>query len=209
MKIVSLLVVSFFVGCSMSYAEIYPSDWKPFVSAEGGVTTMSDSMENGSAVEVRGGTANDEWQISYGYLRQEGDTKDTLLPATLTLHTLNLGIYREFITSYGFSAKLGVNGGYTVPNLDSNASETLDNGFSGVFNGGLDYALTPSLSLGLKASYFVFKTDSHRTTRTSETDTVFNSGVPVGTVEIENESHQDNSLNLNSLVLTAGVTYRF
>ena len=217
MKKVSLLAL-LLSGCvGQAFAEIprsygypvTPTKWSPYVEASGGISALSDNLKTGSALEVRGGAYNDRYKLSYGYLRQEGDTEKNLLPATLTLHTLNLGIERVLPLPMGFKATLGAFGGVTVPNFESNAQETASNGLSGVFSGGLDYQVTPSLSLGLKTSYFVFRTDSHRTVRTTETETVFQGGVPIGSVEVENEVSSQNSLNFNSLMVTAGLVYKF
>ena len=212
MKKVSLLAL-LLMGCSVSYAYesnngIYPSEWKPYVEASGGVSALSDNLKTGSALEVRGGAFNDRYKVSYGYLRQEGDTEKNLLPATLTIHTVNLGVERVLPLPMGFEATLGAFGGWTAPKLSS-SPETLNSGISGVFSGSLEYALTEQLSFGLKTSYFVFKTDSHRTVRTTETETVFIGGVPSGTVEVEKETSSQDSLNFNSLVVTAGLVYKF
>ena len=172
--------------------------FEPYVSGSGGVSTLS-GRESGSVAEVRGGAKNHHWDFSYGYLRNETDS--------LVLNTLNLEAYSVIPIVSGLHAKLGLGGGFTVPNQDG--PKRFDNGLSGVFGGGFGYSIARNLSLGLNAKYFVFKTDSQTTSKITETEAVFQNGVQIGTVETETPMTTDSSENLNSLNLTLALTYWF
>lgn len=203
MKAIKMLLTMMLVSVAAYAAE-------PRIQVEGGAYGMNENTKNGTVGGFRVGTTNGAWALSAGYLRMDGEVDgDKLLPGDMTLHTMDIELYRVLPLGKSTAFKVGVGGGYTVANLNSNASEKLQNGMSEIVGGGIAYAITNHLSFGINAKYFFFNTESRRTTAVVSREDILVGGVPSGTVETVDYVPSVNSINLNSLILTAALTYRF
>lgn len=198
------LTALFFFALGLSQVQ---AEWRGFTRVEGGISTLSDSMETGSALGVQVGAANRGWDIAYGYERLNGRAK--ALDGDLTLSTLGVEVGKFTGIPGGFGFRPFVGAGFTIPHLDSQDGTRIDNGISYGAGGELSYFLTNNLSIGIRTKYYVFHADSHRDYEESATETLLVGGVPAGTVETVEARHQDNSLNFNALNVTAALNWRF
>lgn len=184
--------------------------WSPYAEAIGGFSALSDNAHPGSLVGVRLGGKIRQAEIGLSYQRNDAEVDSPILsPGYLTTHIINLEFKRFCKLSNSLDISFGVAGGYAVPELDSNVTETIEPGLDGIFSTGLNFNVTESLSAGLTASYFVFHAKTHRTDYVVGTDTVLSGGVPIGTVETVDAAESDNSLNFNSLLIAVGLKYKF
>lgn len=201
-----LLVMSLaMLSLSLSHAV-----WYPYTQGNVGISAFSDNAKEGLISELRLGAYKGSDSLSLGYLRNDNSTDgERLTGGDLTLNTINFQWAKEIFAQKGLSFKLSVAGGLTVPNLENGASETLSSGVSGAFGGALDYKLTNNWSVGTGLRYFAFRSNLKKTEYLTETETVFADGTPIGTVETVTPRFSENELSFNSLMLTAGVTYKF
>lgn len=203
MKKVMLFVMAMFVSAA---AHAYSQPISGYVEGESGILASNGSQA--PIYGVRGGIGGLRGEYSVGYWAARGMRSDNLISDGLDLHVFSAEYYRVVFMGDSFRIKLGGGAGYAIPNLDSGASETADNGNSWTAGGTLEYAFSPGLSLGLGLKGFWFTTDTHITTYGSHIETLTINGVPSGQVEVLDEVHYNNHVNFNSILATVSLRWK-
>lgn len=180
---------------------------QPFFEAQTGIIASNGSQA--PTYGVRGGILFLRSEVSLGYWGASGMESAQLVSRGLDIHTISLEFYRRFALSKNTVGKLGGGVGFTIPNLDGGVSETADNDHSWAFGGGVDYALSPSVSLGAAVKGFFFTTDTHLTVYGSHMEEILSNGVPTGqSVEVLDVTHVNNRIDFNSLLAQISIRWK-
>lgn len=207
MKRIPLVIISLMFIGSLGHAELLPySESYPKVSFEAitGVLGREGSISPvyGFGFERRGFPGD----LKLSYVRAMDAGADSLESKDLDLHTLSLEYFIPVMGSNGKELRLGGGLGYTIPNLAGGVFETADNGISYTAGALISYPFrSVTLEAGVRA--FFFRTDSHLTKFGSHLETFQVNGVDVGQVEVADETHYNNTINVNSVLATIAVRF--
>lgn len=212
MKLIKMMIASLVLaGCSNSYASwIEPpepdyatvNEWKAYTGLIGGFSAFGDNASIGSVGGVEFGAEKEGWKVGGTYSRADSKVSDV----DFTLHSITADLFKT-CTMGVLKAKAGVSLGVGIPTLDG--ARTGQNRVLAAFGAGCEYSLLPNLSLGLNVRQRVFHTEVLTRHKEFGTETVFQDGVPIGTVETVELVTEPDSVNLNALETVVNLTFRF
>lgn len=174
---------------------------QPYINGEiGGVTGAIHGHSEG----VRVGVLKGNWDGSLGYMRISGSLdSDKTWSNDIAVNAIGAELYRHFNYTEKLSFLLGGGFGYGMPEL-SGIDKPEGDLYTSI-GGEARYALSPILSLGFYVKGFFMNTDVRRFWYGSHNEILSNGQG----VEVLDEYHSADSLNLNSARIGLSLTYLF
>lgn len=167
---------------------------------------------SGSFLGLRVGAEKKKWDYSLGYMTSWNDAySNALLSKTANLNTVSAEVYRVFnaFRDHEYLARLKIGGGLSYNTVDLSGPEKADSDKGYVLGIIADYWLTSRISASGMVKGLFFSTDVHRDVYYVTNETLYASGVPIAQVEVLNVRHEDDRVNLNSLLIGLAVKYAF